>query len=513
MTRITETIGRQALIATASNYRSVSEAIMELVDNPFDYRWGRHLSIDIEVDRTGDFVRVTDKGGEGMNDETLRDWIQWGEGHAHRDQDIGQYHVGGKSAAIYLAESLEVVCRKAGSEDIWRFHDPHWGSRTTPLTAEVQPMSSVPRSLTKLPSAPNTGFVQITLRQLKAHRYEVAILKGRLADTYRSLIQDSQCTIRVNGDQLTVEEMPWSSSIDRANFGPRKLDNGIRIDGVIGGIDRDRLPTGRGYRFQHGIRTEYNGRKITDGEEFGHNLSGRGSLMRLYGDVRIRGGDLRPNQLKNGWPFDSDDWQVLEVAMHDLMVPVVQQLNDAADAKPVTPQERKRANNARRRVERAFKRLRQLKSLVDRGRIPDSVGPGGRLPPSTSLQPREQSDSTRNRGEISNRTPPPSNSVGQLLRRLGGLPQVRLDGLGDQSPRTAWRQEDNNRLVVINTDYPLYQSLGTNEDYVFESLIAHVLHDDDEMSPEDIQRLFDQIVWLDRNAEAESEDTSNDDTV
>ena len=66
--------------------------------------------------------------------------------------------------------------------------------------------------------------------------------------------------------------------------------------------------------------------------------------MRLYGEVTIRGGNLRPNQLKNGWPYDSDDWQVLEAAMHEHMSSVVQQLNEAADTKPVSRQERKRAN-------------------------------------------------------------------------------------------------------------------------------------------------------------------------
>lgn len=137
MTKITETIGRAALIATASNYNSVAEALMELVDNPFDYRRGRHLTVDITMDRAKDLVVVADSGGEGMDDEALRDWIQWGEGHAHSQSDIGQYHVGGKSAAIYLAESLEVICRKAGSSEIWRFRDPHWGSRTDSLTSEV----------------------------------------------------------------------------------------------------------------------------------------------------------------------------------------------------------------------------------------------------------------------------------------------------------------------------------------------------------------------------------------
>lgn len=480
---------------------------MELIDNPFDYRRGRHLTVDIEVNRARDYVLVSDMGGDGMDDVALTDWIQWGEGHHHQEQDIGQYHVGGKSAAIYLSESLEVVCRKAGSDTVWRFHDPHWGSRTTPLTTEVNAVSNFSHALVGSTPPKGQGFVQIVLRQLKAHRYEVEILKRRLADTYRSLIDQDQCSIGVNGESLSTEDMPWSASIKQVSFGPTTLADGIRIVGRIGAIDKDRLPSGRGSRFQHGIRTEHNGRKITGGEEFGHNLTGRGALMRLYGEVTIRGGNLRPNQLKNGWPYDSDDWQVLEAAMHEHMSSVVQQLNEAADAKPVSRQERKRANSARRRVERALKRLRQLDSLAHKGSIPLGTGPGGRRQPSQPSERDSQQPPDRTRSPATNRTPSPANPVGRLLRRIGGMPPVHLGGLGDQTARTEWRQDENERAVVVNTDYPLYESLGTNEDYVFESLVMHVLNDDEELLPAEAHQLFDQIVWLDRAAEGEEAET------
>ncbi len=45
-----ERYSRAALISFASNYNSASEAIMELVDNPIDYRGGRKLHIDVDVD-------------------------------------------------------------------------------------------------------------------------------------------------------------------------------------------------------------------------------------------------------------------------------------------------------------------------------------------------------------------------------------------------------------------------------------------------------------------------------
>ncbi len=80
---------------------------------------------------------------------------------------------------------------------------------------------------------------------------------------------------------------------------------------------------------------------------------------------------------------------------------------------------------------------------------------------------------------------------------------MQLDGLGDKSERSAWREDRDARTIVVNTDYPLYQSLGTNEDYIFESLVMHMLNDDEELSLTEAKSLFDQIIWLDRSAEDE----------
>ena len=504
MTSIKETFGRAALIATATNYRSVAEALMELVDNPIDYRRGRRLKIDIDVDRSNDLVRVTDSGGEGMDDEGLRDWIRWGEGHEHAAPDIGLYHVGGKSAAIYLADDLEIVCRKADTKTTWRFRDPEWGSRTTPLEGSIESLRRAPLAVVKNQLNVNQGFVQVTLRNLKSHRYEIGILKQRLADAYRGLILDDKCEIRVNGELVAPVEMPWSSSIPKVEFGPIQLASDLRVRGHVGAIDRDRLPSIRGFRFPHGIRTEYNGRKITDGEEFGHNLSGRGALMRLYGEVAISGGALRPNQLKNGWPLDHDAWQEVSVEMYDQMASTVAKLYEIADAKPVSRQERKRANSARRRAEAALRRLEAIEKLSGSGTIPSIVRPAGRKTPTPNDDSGGNSTSPSRNPEASERTPrtpPPRNPVGRLLRRVGGMPQVRLDALGDKTPRTQWRDDDTDRIIVVNTDYPLYSSLGAMEEYIFESILLHVLDDDQNVSLSESREIFDQLIWLDHSSD------------
>lgn len=78
------------------------------------------------------------------------------------------------------------------------------------------------------------------------------------------------------------------------------------------------------------------------------------------------------------------------------------------------------------------------------------------------------------------------------------MPKVDFDRLGNQTPRIQMREEDDGaQTIVINTDYPLYQSMGGNEDYVFESLVAHFVQQET-ASVSEANALFDQIIWLDK---------------
>lgn len=499
MTSIQETIGRSALLAAASNYQSVAEALMELIDNPFDKRRGRHLTIDIRIDKKRNRISITDVGGEGMNAEGLKGWIRWGEGERHATADIGQYHVGGKLAAVYLAEGLEILCRKSGESSTWRFHDPHWGSRTEALNSS--PLSQVDASQLRWRSgAPKQGdgFTRVTLEGLKPHRYEVGILRERLSDTYRSLIEQGNCTMVVDGKAVEAREIPWSSSVEVVEIPREQATPGVFVHGRLGAIDRDQIPDGRGVRIPAGIRTEFNGRKITDGEEFGFKLSGKGNLQRVYGEITIQGRGLKPNQLKNGWPHDSQAWAAVEQLVHERMQPVVSHLNNLTDARPASREERKRANSARRRVQAALQRLQRLRSRGGNRGTGHDEAPGGRklAKPGNTRQPTHTTGRTRR--ATTNPTPPPSGAVGRLLRRVNGMPSVLYDHLGEQTPRTQWReQEDGSRAVVVNKDYPLYVSLGGNEDYVFESLVTHLVYDEASSVP-DARELFDQLVWLDK---------------
>lgn len=508
MTQISETIGRSAVLAAASNYQSVSEALLELVDNAFDKRRGRFLNIDIRVDRSRDYLEVMDYGGEGMNADSLQEWIRWGEGQEHSASDIGQYRIGGKLAAVYLAEDLEITCRKSGEDEIWRFHDRHWGSRTTALDASpivlIRPSSI--RWSGEMPRE-KVGFTRVILRGLKDHRYEIGILQQRLATTYKALIAGNMCRIRIGGAEVEAWEVPWSSSIPIREIGPQRISQGVSISGRVGAIDRDRLPQARGIRIEAGIRTEFNGRMITEGEQFGHTLSGKGNLQRTYGEILISGGGLKPNQLKNGWPRDSREWRAIHDYVHEEMQSIVATLNRISESQPVTRDERKRANNAGRRLADALKRLQILSSNRYQNPLNAygmALGEGGRRPPSQRERQapvQKEQKEPRQRNPVQNPTEPPEDAVGRLIRNVNRMPRVDYDQLGDQTPRTQWRDEDDGtRTIVINKDYPLYESLGVNEDYVFESLVSHLVQEE-VTSVDEATKMFDQLVWLDREAQ------------
>ncbi len=502
MATITESIGRSALRAAASNYKSVAEALMELIDNPFDKRRGRRLTIDVSIDKKGDMISILDQGGEGMNEAGLQEWIRWGEGDDHTATDIGQYHIGGKLAAIYLAESLEILCCKAGQDTAWEFLDSRWGSRTKAL--DSAPIRKSNQSGIRWPDVgpeKGIGFTRVTLKALKDHRYEVGRLKDTLAETYRTLIHDNQCVIRLNGVVVPPIEILWATSIDPSRISAIMVALGVRVEGKVGAIDRDRLPD-RYPRIPAGIRTEFNGRKITQGEEFRHNLAGRNPLARLYGEIKISGDVLTPNQLKDGWPRDSAAWEAVENLLHDRMRPVVDQLNSIAGARSATREERKWANSA---LERVLKAIRLLEALEPGGDALPGTGTNesqGRKRPETKAEPRTNPNkaSEGTGSERKPRTVAPDSAVGRLRRLASQLPRVDYDELGLGSSRTEWRRnDDGSRTMVINRDYPLSKD-RLDQDYVFEAVAQHVVLED-ASTLQDYREMFDQLIWADRRAQ------------
>lgn len=501
MKPLQETIGRQALIALSNQYGSVADALMEMIDNPFDYRRGRHLTVEVYVDKAKDEIRVLDHGGEGIGEAALRDWIAWGTGHEHSGEDIGRFHVGGKLAAIYLSESLEIVSRKTGERDVLLFKDPHWGSRIAlfqgaPEVLDLDARLGAPiRAI--LDNNRQAGFAQIRMKGLKPHRYEVGILEAKLANTYRQLLIEKKCTILVNGTPIRPLEIPYAENyrgreivIPTTNVG-----QGVTVKGRIWITDREKFKVGRGIGLKAGVRTIFNGRLITDGEEFDHYLAGRGSLQRLVGEIELS--RIRPNTTKDGWDQDSPQWRAVHTFMNQQMQPLVTFLNSVIEGSAVSRQQRKRAENVRRSVEETFKRIRLQGRQHGGALAPDDVAPGGRAP----AEPRggEETNTTgRTRGAVTQRTEPPEDAIGRLLRRVqAGVPPIEFDDLGRTS-RTQLRVTDAGPRIVINTTYPLYDRIGETEEYLAETVFLHLLVEDAEtsLSPKDLGERLDQLLFV-----------------
>ena len=162
-----------------------------------------------------DRIFVRDRAGAGMDNRALHDWLHWGGGPTHLEDDIGQFHVGGKLAAMYLAPHSRSLCRAADTgRTVWYFSDPAWGTRTEFADSSISELpESSPESWLGQMQDNNQGFVQITLGWPQApHIDDIDALRERITDTYQPLLErivnvQSASTIA----NLKQTLLPWMS--------------------------------------------------------------------------------------------------------------------------------------------------------------------------------------------------------------------------------------------------------------------------------------------------------------
>ena len=134
--------------------------------------------------------------------------------------------------------------------------------------------------------------------------------------------------IQVNGEQLSAYTLPWLSGYTFYELDNVEVTDGVFLNGRIGALNRRDLATGMADRVLPGVRTDFNGRKITSGEKFGVNLHGRGRSQRVFGEVSITGSGFRPNQNKTGWDVNSAEWAAITRRVKPLIQQVVRDLED-----------------------------------------------------------------------------------------------------------------------------------------------------------------------------------------
>lgn len=493
MVRWQEQISRNLAQVAMDAFPTAAQALFELVDNPVDFRHGRKLDICVEVDKGRDTIVVEDHGGAGMDAAGIADWLNWGSGRARRPTDIGQYRQGGKAACGYLADSLVLWAKAAGSNEVWMIEDKDWRGRTEAKDwGEPQPMpSSVPLPRTLQGRPKSDGYVRMELSRLRPHRYDPADLHWSLSSTYRRLLEESAISIKLNGAIVGPLELPLSPAFEPVPI-DFKTSSGRRVRGWVGRLDRDSVVgVSAKRRIPGGMRCLYQGRLIRDGEYFGHHGEGKGVLASLIGEVEL--GFVRPTPQKTDFHRDSPEWHEVEKAMHGLLAPVVAAFRKAADKRPATREARKTLGQVCQELSEAFQKLRDERTWPD-GRasvgLPRSgdlpldqpvVGVGGRQPPRPGRGRNHKPPTAERNGRRPPRprTEPPPDAVGHMLRLLSKVaggdlkPPVIFDSI-DRHVRSAWRWDNGSSKMVVNTDFCLFRELGPSPGYLAETIVLEL---------------------------------------
>jgi hypothetical protein len=455
------------------DFPTMADALFEIADNPLDYRRGRHIDIDISIGKDRDRIVVEDTGGEGMD---AADWLKWGTGHPHQATDIGQYHKGGKAACGYLADRVVILTRRAGQKDVWRFEDRNWHSRSEwKVFGEPVPYEDpIPKHLAAVPVA--VGFTRLELSDLHDRRYNLEKLRWMLGNTYRRLISNGHVSFRLNGQPVDALDLPESSAFERREEDIR-LPSGKRVHAWVARLDRDALKGGP--RIQGGLRLLYQGRLISEGEYFGHNLGGQGQLASLIGEVDLN--HVAPLSNKTGFKKATPEWEEVDTVLNEWLAPIIIEFRRAAEEQPISREERKRVNEVRRELTEALKRVRTDpgSGREERSSTADS---GGRRSPTRSEMPETTRVSLggHHRSPVA-RSEAPDDAVGVLerlarrLRKGDEVPPIELRDLDPSVRSEAVRSGDTIVKVFINRTYPLYAELKGHEAYLAETALLELL--------------------------------------
>ena len=470
-----ETSSRKLAQVAMNDFPTAADAFFEIIDNPLDYRHGRRIQVNVEANKDADRVVVEDSGGEGMDDAGIADWLQWGTGHPHLATDIGRFHKGGKAACGYLADSIRITTRRSGRDEVWVFVDEHWRTREnwadfgTPEPHRGQ----LPRHLADLP--PGTGFTRIELSNLDTdHRYNLDRLKWRIGNTYRRILEEGLVAIKLNGTVIEPLALPLSSAFLRRRIRV-VLQSKRRVRGWVGRLDRDATKLGPN-RTPGGLRCLYQGRLITDGEFFGHHAEGKGLLASLIGEIDLD--FVPPLSNKTDFQRGSASWEEVEAAMYGELTPIIAEFRRAAEAQPVTLEEKKRVAAVRRGLEDALRTFVGAEQTSHSGLGGDH---GRRSPGAGISRDAAEPDASSQRANPQPRTPAPQDAVGTLSRlrsKIGSKGEVPPIVLLDLDPSVRSESDDTGGRVtkiVINRRYPMYQNLDGDEGYIAETALLELL--------------------------------------
>ena len=468
---IKERLTRQILRSVMAQFSSLSEALLELVDNAFDefdgVRGGKHLDIDITI--TKDSVVVENNGGKGMGVRDLQRWLNWGE--SHKSDSIGEYGQGGKAALGYLGSSWKIQAKRWDEHVLWEIREEKWDD----VSSAEKEYRALPRTYD---DSPGTGYCRIEIRSLKKRKQEIGRLRERLANTYRRYLEDGKAAITVNHEPVHPLPLPLYDGYKVCTF-KEKTSSGLHVSGWIGRLKRD-ARVKREPRISGGMRLLRKGRLIKDSEYFGHHdFKYKASLGTLIGEVELSKVPVLPN--KTGFDVDSPEWVDCQETMHRILSPHIDELLTLHEEEAITREEKKRVSQIRNMMIEAL-------ALIDKhdhssSKVAEDIG---RKRPETPAEEDSGGESrSQERKEVTTqkqpRTPSPENAVGRL-RRLGRMPEWDLRIL-EPHIRSDWEQRQGHRCLLINKSYCLYEQREGDDLYLAETAALQLAR------PEEDERL------------------------
>ncbi len=458
---IQERISRKILRAYMANFRSVPDALLELVDNAFDefdgFHGGMHLEVTIKI--TKDSIIVENLGGKGMGAKELDDWLNWGK--AIKTDAIGEWGQGGKAAMGYLGRAWIVHTKRWDQPWLWEIKEDNWDD-----------VSSGEKSYKAVATEGNTqweelGYCKFEIKNLRDRRQDMNRIKTVLSNIYRKYLEEGKSSITVNGEPVTPLVLPIYEGFEIQQF-KEKTSPGRWVKGWIGRLKRDVRVRG-GPRIAGGIRLLRKGRLICDGEYFGHrDFRHKASLGTLIGEVELATKvPVLPN--KTGFDTDSPEWDESREVMYEVLKPHIEALLRQKEEETVTREEKKRVSQVRSLMIEAFKRLSKYEGLY--GWFGEDIGRKRRKQRSKDREPTKELDSTekdkRKYKQQEPRTPPPEDAVGRL-RRLGKMPEWELKDL-ELEIRSEWGEKNGNRCLLINKAFCLCKEREVDDLYIAET--------------------------------------------
>ena len=449
-----------------ANYRGSADAVMELIDNAIDSRRPR-TPLEIELTLHPASLVIQSQGGEGMVlREIERDYLRWGASPKRGKHLLGQYGQGGKAAVGHLGTRFTIEAARAADATAWRFTDPDYRNRAKLKTYEIQ------ETARRVP--PGQGYFRIRIDGVDK-RVDQRRLSARLIETYRPLLEDGTLLMKINGSPLQPEPL---HTAERREFTANVA--GGRLRGWLGTADPDQPNPG----WEPGIRCYKLGRLIGEGEFFGHPGPAQlPSMVRLMGEVDIPQVQLTMN--KSDFERDSNQWAEVEARLHRQLAPLVKLLRRDGDAPPpqsavkVAEQVRRLLGQALRLAERADlfagSTAAPRTAQKERDLLPMDLEPP---PPAAPPEPRD---------------PPAEPATDPARQNRKGFGNIVIRALEPRT-RSTTAVEDGVRMIVINSNYPLFKERHGDVWYQLETAIRELCAAEESSSVEDYEQRVSELI-------------------